>query len=133
MLAGVLFPERECAHCTDIQKQERGCETDSPIPPTLDGQLQLRCPLRGFMEDPQGFSDLFRAYGWAQKGVMGEAGGYLDQPVRVIRLMETVDKAVSDGHEAKREREAARQRHRSHAKRFAGSGGKRPARPRKAR
>lgn len=131
-MAGVLFPERECSTCTSTQKRERGCETDSPLPPTLDGQLYFRCPLRGFREDPLGFSDLFRAYGWAQKGVMPEPGGYLDQPVRLLRLMETVEKAVHDGHEAKRERETVRQRSRAQAKKFT-SPARRPARPRGAR
>lgn len=75
---------------------------------------------------------MFRAYGWAQKGVMPEPGGYMDQPVRLLRLMETVEKAAHDGHEAKREREAARTRSRAQAKRFTGSA-RRPARPRRAR
>ena len=132
VLAGVLFPERDCSTCTDTQKRERGCETDSPIPPTLDGKLQLRCPLRGYREDPEGFSDLFRAYNWAQKGVLGEPGGYMDQPGRLLCLMECVEKAVSDGHSAQREREASRQRARGQAKRFVGSG-RRPARARRAR
>jgi len=80
--------------CSDEEKIERGCETDSPIKGawTLDEWELERCPLKIVTRQSL---EYVRAYILFEKGFMPNKGGWMDQSAKFIDAMEIVEAEIS--------------------------------------
>jgi len=91
----------------------------------FDGRELRRCPRRPYLDAPEWFNEVFRAYQWLQKGYFPSPGTWADQPAKLIDLVEVIDRAnaSADAHERKEADEKARRQKRA-------AQGARPTRPR---
>lgn len=113
MLAGQLLPQFRCHSCTAQQKKQRGCTSKPQLPMVLDGEELERCPMRGFLEDPDGYNELFLRYRWMKEGYLADPGLLPDQAAPFVALSLVITQAVDDANaeqRKKRERDAALQK-----------------------
>jgi len=108
VLASQLLPDRTCVGCT--RQVEWGCESDAALPQfQLDDEVLYRCPVRGFLEDPNGFNHLFSAYRWAKNGHFPDPGTWLDQPSGFMEAIDLIDRALEEASEEDKRRQKYRQ------------------------
>lgn len=69
--------------------------------------MQLRCPMRGFFEDPEAFNALMERYRWMKAGHFPEPGLWIDQPAKLLDLMAVIDQALDDAAAEKRRKQEA--------------------------
>jgi hypothetical protein len=83
----------DCRKCSDSDKVEKGCESDSPIPGVWKiGEQELqRCPIK--VVTPQNLFYL-RAYIHYIKGYFPNHGGWLDQPLKLIEALGIIEDEV---------------------------------------
>ena len=83
----------DCHKCSDAQKNERGCETDSPIPGMwkLNDWEFTRCP-RTLVERKSG--DFLSAYFFFIKGYLPNPGGWLDQPAKFVEAVVLIEREI---------------------------------------
>lgn len=101
MLALGLLPEFQCHTCTAIQKQNRGCEEDAPIPYQIDGEDHARCPRRPIFEEPELWNDLLMSFHDYEAGRFPEDGGMQDQPYKYTNTMWIMAAAKSEAEDIK--------------------------------
>ena len=110
VLASELLPKRRCHRCTAAQKKSWGCEKD--VHPAqavkLDGEVMLRCPVRPFLDDPEGFNAVMERYRWYRAGLLPEPGTWMDQPNKLLELFSVIDQALED---ARAEKQAKQEKH----------------------
>ncbi len=104
----ILLPKRRCQDCSAAQKTEWGCTSDAPVPQLFDGKTLRRCPLRGLLDTPDLFQELFTAWQWREKGFLPEQGAWRDQPAKLPWLLDVMDRAIEDARDAERKRDESR-------------------------
>lgn len=65
----------------------------------LDGEELYRCPLRPLYENFAEYSNILGMYMWYQRGVLPDAGTFLDQTEVYLTAMRVIDVAVKDAEE----------------------------------
>jgi len=91
-----LLPDRDCSTCTALQKTERGCEKNAPLPVMLDGHELWRCPRRPIYEKPAYFASVFQAYRSYMRGYLPDPGSLEEQGYRYTIAMMVIDSAVAE-------------------------------------
>ena len=125
MLGAILLPERNCATCKALEWAKWGCREPTTIPQLeLDGQPVHRCPMRPWLFKSHSIAALLRMRQHWHEGHFPDAGTYLDQPLRLVRIIEILDAAHADAETVKRNREEDRQRAQARSTR-AGAGARR--------
>lgn len=98
-IAGGEF-RRDCRSCTPELRVERGCDAPSEVLQYRlpDGESVYRCPLRVVSREAM---TIVGAHGYAQLGLLPEAGGVLDQPAGFLRAVEYVGALLAQQMEEK--------------------------------
>jgi len=78
-------------------KSRYGCKEKAPIPYSFDGEEAWFCPKKPQYENSAFYAELFRLYRWHKKGLLPDAGTWMDQPIAFVTFMEIIDMAVSEG------------------------------------
>jgi len=91
-----------------VQKSDRGCEADAPIPIVFDGEETRRCPRRPIFENPYLFLLAFEHYGHYMKGYLPDEGSLQSQGNRFVRYVSVIRDASSEASAAREEQEKAR-------------------------
>lgn len=100
-----------------LQKQERGCTTDTYLGVKILGQEYKRCPRRPVLDHPDRFAYWLQLYRNYKRGVMPEPGSYMEQSYVVLRVFNILD-AIYGRIDEYRDQERARKNNPS------GGGGK---------
>ncbi len=111
MLGAILLPERNCVTCKSPEWAKWGCHEPTTIPQLeLDGELVYRCPMRPWLLKSHSIAEILRMRQHWHEGHFPDAGTYLDQPLRLVQLIEILDAAHSAAETVKRERDEAKGR-----------------------
>jgi len=90
MAVQVMDAGLDCRKCTDDDKIERGCNTDSPIPGywKFDDFETNRCPAKQITRKS---IKLLEAFLYYKQGYLPNAGGWMDQPAKLFEAFEVVE------------------------------------------
>ena len=82
--------ELDCRTCTEEQKKDRGCESNSPIPDRwqIGNEKFQRCPIK-FIDNNAFWC--IKAYNFLEKGILPRQGGWLDQANKFIEIMDFIN------------------------------------------
>jgi hypothetical protein len=90
----VLRSGLSCRNCPKDQREERGCEFDSPIP----GRWQIedfvfqRCPVK---ITPRESFEYLQAYGLYKDGFLPSGNGWINESPKFIQAMLTIEKQLA--------------------------------------
>ena len=86
-----------CDECkANGQQEQRYCDKDSPTPLfEFDGELFFRCPVSFILEES--FIAL-NEFSFFSKGFLPVAGGWEDQPHKIMQQMLIIDSAFNEVH-----------------------------------
>jgi len=84
----------DCRTCKGNVKVYRGCDADSPIPGkwNIDGWKFQRCP--NLMVTRESF-EYIQAYNFYKNGFLPNAGGWLDQPAKLLDAFNIIDREAA--------------------------------------
>ena len=84
----------ECRNCPKEQREERGCEFDSPIPGRweIEGEAYQRCPVRLVSSVS---CEYLQAYGIYKNGFLPNGGGWINESAKFIQAMQTIEKQLA--------------------------------------
>lgn len=95
-MAGQLFPERDCAKCTDRHKKEWGCEGNAILPIVIDGEIENTCIRRPILDNPQWFNEVFTMYNMYKNGFLPDEGTYLAQTLSFLQIINIIDMTLAE-------------------------------------
>ncbi len=93
----------DCKTASPAVKRLMGCDEPLHHPWVFDGLSFERCP-NFYAEDSVWLTQVFETYNWTQKGFLPYPGTYLDQPNKVIELVNYVDFLMGEKANAERAR-----------------------------
>lgn len=109
-MASELFPERDCAKCTDRLKEEWGCNGDATLPITIDDEILYTCIRRPLLDRPGWFNEIFTMYKMYKNGFLPNEGSYLAQPPTFLQMVNIVDVTLSDCEDIEEEENKRKER-----------------------
>lgn len=109
-MASELFPERDCSTCTNIKKEQWGCNGDAKIPIEIDGEMSTTCIRRPMFDNPAWFNEVYTMYKMYKAGFLPNEGSYLAQPPSFLQLINVIDSTLADCDEIKQQEEDRKKR-----------------------
>ncbi|MDD4873881.1 MAG: hypothetical protein PHE15_02760 [Dehalococcoidales bacterium] len=90
MAVQVMEAGLDCRKCINEEKEERGCEKDSPIPGywKFDEFETSRCPVKLITKQSIRLLEAFLHF---KQGFLPNAGGWMDQPAKLFEAFEIVE------------------------------------------
>lgn len=104
-----LFPERDCARCTDRLKDEYGCFGNAKLPVAVNDEELATCIRRPLLDDPGWFNEAFTVYNMYKAGFLPHEGSYLSQPLSFLQLINIIEATLSECGNIKEQKDTAKQ------------------------